>query len=300
MPKRSNDFQRLIKAIYSAMANVDGGKVTESAILHEPNGTSREVDILLESSVYDVPLIIAVECRDRSRKSDIEWIDGLIGKYHNLSVHKIIAVSRLGFSASSLEKATSANIDVRSLEQCENADWSGEFMKLGVGKFALTPLVESVNAVLSPPPIFSVTLESIIENHTGKPYGTFKCMLSECYETTVFPRIKEIIAKDLLPGVRVLEDLRRKRELTIPVDIHDAFVRGQNDARSEIKKLTFNVKTETELTTSMVDHFKYGEKVRASIATLEYPTAKQKLRIVQVAGSNQLSITSELSEKDGT
>ena len=28
------------------------------------------------------------------------------------------------------------------------------------------------------------------------------------------------------------------------------------------KKLTFNVKTETELTTSMVDHFKYGEKVR--------------------------------------
>ena len=53
-----------------------------------------------------------------------------------------------------------------------------------------------------------------------------------CYETTVFPRIKEIIAKDLLPGVRVLEDLRRKRELTIPVDIHDAFVRGQNDARS--------------------------------------------------------------------
>lgn len=298
MPRRSNEFQRLVMAIYGAMAKVEGGKVTESAVLHEPNGTPREVDILLEASIYDAPLRIAVECRDRSRKSDIEWIDGLIGKYRDLPVHKVIAVSRRGFSVTAAEKAVATKIDLRSLEQCDDADWSSEFTKLGVGQFTLTPLVESVDAELSPSPDFSITMESIIENHSGNSLGNVAWMLSDCYARTVLPRIKEFIDKDVLPGAKFLADLRRKWELTVPVDIHNVFIRGRIGAKSEVKKLTFVVKTQTELTTSVVEHFKYGEKARASVVTLEYPAAKQRLRIVQVAGSNHLSITTEVLERE--
>lgn len=294
MPRRSNEFQRLVRAIYVVMATIEGGKVTESAILYEPNGTPREVDILLEASIYDSPLRIAVECRDRSRKSDIEWIDGLIGKYRDLPVHKVIAVSRRGFSATAAEKAVAARIAVCSVEQCDEADWSSEFAKLGVGQFTITLFVESVDAELSSTPDPSITMESIIKNQRGDTLGTVAWMLSDCYDKAVLPRIKEFIDKELLPGAKVLADLQRKWALTVPIAINDVFIDGHNGARYEVKKLTFVVKTQTDLTTSVVEHYKYGEKTRASVATLEYPGAKQRLRIVQVAGSNHLSITTEV------
>ena len=61
MPKRSNEFQTLIKSIYDAMKKVEGGSVTESAILNEPDGTPREIDILIEREIYGHKLNIAIE-----------------------------------------------------------------------------------------------------------------------------------------------------------------------------------------------------------------------------------------------
>jgi hypothetical protein len=46
MPKRSNDFQRLVAYIYKNVAPI-GATVTESATLREGDGTEREVDILV-------------------------------------------------------------------------------------------------------------------------------------------------------------------------------------------------------------------------------------------------------------
>jgi hypothetical protein len=36
---------------------------------------------------------MAVECRDYTRQQNIQWVDQLIGKYKDLKVNKIIAVS---------------------------------------------------------------------------------------------------------------------------------------------------------------------------------------------------------------
>src|SRR5688572_759202 len=105
MPKRTNDFQKLIHYIYSQMVP-EGATVTESALLRERSSLAkREVDILIEYEIAGTKLRIAVECRDRSRKDDIEWIDGLIGKYRDLEVDKVIAVSNSGFSSDAIEKA---------------------------------------------------------------------------------------------------------------------------------------------------------------------------------------------------
>lgn len=151
MPQRSNDFQRLVKTIHDAMIKVDGGTVTESALLLEPDGTRREVDILLERRIADVTVRLAVECRDRSRRSDVEWIDALIGKFQRLDVDKIVAVSSTGFTAAAASKAAEHNIEVRALKQCFAGDWRAEFSSLGFAALEILPRVKQVQAVFVPP-----------------------------------------------------------------------------------------------------------------------------------------------------
>lgn len=98
MPKRTNDFQELITSVYKQIVR-DGGKVTESGMVYDKDAdTLREVDILVEYRYAHHNFKIAIECRDRSRKDSVEWIDSLIGKAKSLSVNKVVAVSKEGFT----------------------------------------------------------------------------------------------------------------------------------------------------------------------------------------------------------
>lgn len=126
MPKRTNDFQGLIKLIYDQIVP-EGGVVTESGmVLDKDAGILREVDILVEYKYAGHPFKFIVECRNHSRKQTIEWIDGLIGKTKSLDVNKVIAVSSKGFHPSAIRKANENNIETFTLEQANDTNW-GEF-----------------------------------------------------------------------------------------------------------------------------------------------------------------------------
>ncbi len=92
--------------------------------------TLREVDILIEVPAADNVLRMAVECRDHARPADVGWIDGLIGKYRDLPVHSVVAVSRTGFTSAAAQKALANRIETRSLREALAEDWTKSF---GVG-----------------------------------------------------------------------------------------------------------------------------------------------------------------------
>ena len=89
----------------------------------------REVDVLVEANLAGCIVRLAVECRDRTRRDDIEWIDQLVGKSRDLPVDKIIAVSNSGLTPAALEKAAANNIEVRTLVEAFDADWPKELVK---------------------------------------------------------------------------------------------------------------------------------------------------------------------------
>jgi hypothetical protein len=121
VPKRSNNFQRLIASIEMQLAPI-GAVVTESKLIKEKSSdTEREVDIAIESNVGQHNVLIAIECRDRSRPANLEWIDGLIGKYRDLPVEKVVAVSRSGFTKAAIRKAEEVNISTVALESAIEA-----------------------------------------------------------------------------------------------------------------------------------------------------------------------------------
>jgi len=126
MPKRTNDFQQLVLRIYVALAGTSA-TVEESALLKERNSDAhREVDVLVTTIVAGHSIRVAIECRDHSKDQDISWVDSLIGKYANLDIHKIIAVSHTGYSAAAEQKATQHDIELLTLQEAQEADWANK------------------------------------------------------------------------------------------------------------------------------------------------------------------------------
>lgn len=65
---------------------------------------------------------VFIECRDRGRPADVEWIDQLIGKYAH-GGGKVVAVSRSGFTQQATAQADAAGIATMSIEEATDADW---------------------------------------------------------------------------------------------------------------------------------------------------------------------------------
>ncbi len=129
MPKRTNDFQNLIAHIYEQLRPIDA-QVTESAmVVDQDTGELREVDILIEQMASGHPLNIGIECRDRSRKESVAWIEELIGKKNALLLNKAIAVSSKGFTGAAERKAKRNGIEVHSLIDAEKIDWASKLPK---------------------------------------------------------------------------------------------------------------------------------------------------------------------------
>ena len=111
MPKRTNPFQRVVRSLYEVLAPL-GATVEESALLTEtPTGSEREIDVLITFPTLGTQLRIAVECRDHDRPQTVEWIDSLIGKYSNLPIDKVIAVSDSGFTPAAELKAKNTKVN---------------------------------------------------------------------------------------------------------------------------------------------------------------------------------------------
>lgn len=124
MPKRSNDFQTLIKTIYEQIVP-EGGKVTESGMVYDKDaGSLREVDIFVEYRYAGHGFSFIIECRDRARSESIEWIDAIIGKSKSLNVNKVMAVSSKGFTKSAIKKARENGIETLTLRQAQETDWA--------------------------------------------------------------------------------------------------------------------------------------------------------------------------------
>src|SRR5918994_790893 len=99
--------------------------VEESMYLtDEAIDSDREIDIFISDPTGGLPpQTVAIECRDRQRKADVEWIDAIIGKYSKIRVRRVVAISRSGFTKNAIKKAKDANIDALSLDQALEADW---------------------------------------------------------------------------------------------------------------------------------------------------------------------------------
>ena len=123
MPQRTNEFQQLVYQIQHQLKDRPDTVVTESKMLVDRNtGKLREVDIAVECRVNDVPFIIALECRSRSRGPAIDWVEQAIKKHEHLS-DKLVLVANRDFSPDALDIARREGVDTVVLGDADSTDW---------------------------------------------------------------------------------------------------------------------------------------------------------------------------------
>jgi hypothetical protein len=122
MPKRTNTFQKLIYVVERYLAKE--AVITESKFLiDKQTGSPVEVDIVIESSIGGLPLIIGIECTAKNRPATVEWVREMVGKHSNLPIDKTILVSKSGFTQEAAAKAQACGFVAITLKEVQNTDW---------------------------------------------------------------------------------------------------------------------------------------------------------------------------------
>ncbi|CAA9310595.1 MAG: hypothetical protein AVDCRST_MAG93-5198 [uncultured Chloroflexia bacterium] len=199
MPRRTNDFQGLMYLIQSQLAPT-GAQVTESELLtDEAIDSDREINILISDPTDGLPpQTIAIECRDRKRKADIEWIDEIIDKYSKIRVRRVVAVSRSGFTENAFKKAEDAGIDSLLLGEALAADW-GTAVKNVTAALLRSRLVTRMSTELrfddTPNPVLlekqPKLLGAMILQADGSPLGPVENLAASMFEG---PEMQEALA----------------------------------------------------------------------------------------------------------
>jgi hypothetical protein len=220
MSKQSNAFQKLIHHIHNKIEN-NSARVTESAPLLEKNinePVKREIDVLIEKEVNGTVGKIAVECRDRAAKDDIQWIDCLIGKYQNLDVHKVIAVSNSGFSKNAFLKAKANGIDLKTIEDAFQIDFGDEFHKLGLLYISHTFKLKKFTMHFNPPLNKKPSLKTLVY-HNELEIGDLEGLANFCFEEGPKKNIIPYFKRNMLNIFKTKADTERHVliEKTIPI-----------------------------------------------------------------------------------
>jgi len=241
MPKRTNDFQALITHIYESTVP-EVGTVTESGMVYDTEAEIlREVDILVEYKFAGHEFSFIVECRDRSRKETVEWIDALVGKVKSLKVNKVIAVSSKGFAAAAIAKAKANDIETLTLEEANETHW-GEF-PIKPGILLISGETYNINDVLYKNNDKYYPITSLgIENNAmckGAIVGSLKEIVQLYFEEHIVPQIDEYKKKNLGELFKTKEDTEKilyvEGEYTWP----EISVIDTNDNKTSFSKIKY-------------------------------------------------------------
>jgi hypothetical protein len=160
-------------------------------MIEESFGDEREIDVRLTAKVTGLPVTIAVECRDHSRKQTKEWIDQLIGKFIGTTpkVDRVIAVSRSGFTAGAEKKALEHRILTITLSEVQTVDWPKQFqcIRIAESRMEVTPAKFGVS------PRMEIALDSATLVVNSAPVGS----LREIVLSVLVPLARSEIMKQL-------------------------------------------------------------------------------------------------------
>lgn len=141
MPKRTNEFQRLVKWLHEQIDK--NWEVTESETLtHRLTEKGREVDIVCRYRLGPHEVIVSIECTDTGRKADSAWVESMAKKHEHLPTSKLILWSGNGFYKPALELAEKLGIETVSQDGRITEEWAkfANIFKQGTIKL-ITPVI---------------------------------------------------------------------------------------------------------------------------------------------------------------
>ena len=283
MPKTTNEFQELIATIYEQITPRDG-KVTESGMVFDQDtSTLREVDILVEYRYAHHDFRVIIECRDRSRKGTVQWIDELIGKTRSLAVNKVVAVSKEGFTKTAISKARAHGIDTLTVEEATGTDWQAYLIKPGIVVFSdenyrlHDVLFREGGEYRS---LKELGLDSTVVKE-GKELGSIKGTFDYFFLKFLLPHIQSKVKADFLDIFKTREDLAKTLYIECDQTFTGFVVRLDSGAEADISNLKFIIHGTRCSTDVKQTHIKFNDLMASTGQHLDTDGSVLKFSIVQ-------------------
>jgi len=128
----AREFERLVARIEASVAPLGATVKSPDRITDYTTGHLREVDASVRYKLGTSEVLIVIECRKRSRKQDIIWIEQLATKSRSIRANKIIAVSETPFSSAAQKSALSHQVELRTLSPAPLEKIAGWFTPSGI------------------------------------------------------------------------------------------------------------------------------------------------------------------------
>lgn len=124
MQKTGKSLEKLITSLEKALVD-SGNVVVESPkrLTDKITGKLREHDVVLTINQAHHQVIVAIECRDRSRPITVNEVEGLWKKCQDTGVDHGVIVSSIGFYNTARKKADFLGIRCLDIEEVESFDW---------------------------------------------------------------------------------------------------------------------------------------------------------------------------------
>lgn len=137
-------FEKLVTLIETHLGPSGATIASPDHILDKVTGQLREVDASIRYYVGSIPILITIECRDRTGDEDVIWIEQLIAKRESIGASATVAVSSSGFTQPALVKARLHGIETRLLRDVSDEairEWAQKIKIIIVrGQFGLGQL----------------------------------------------------------------------------------------------------------------------------------------------------------------
>jgi len=122
--KQGKALENLIASLEKALAKNTNITVHSPKRLRDrTTGKLREHDVVLELKEGHHSILIAIECRDRSRPIGVPQVEGFGAKCQDTGISKGIIVSTRGFCNTARTKANHLGIRCLDIEEVEKFDW---------------------------------------------------------------------------------------------------------------------------------------------------------------------------------
>jgi hypothetical protein len=95
MTPKWKEFEQLIARIERAIAPSGAELKSPDQLPDKVTGELREVDVSIRYKVGTCPILITIECRDRSKVEDVTWIEQLAEKKRFIGASMTLAVSSI-------------------------------------------------------------------------------------------------------------------------------------------------------------------------------------------------------------
>lgn len=117
MRRAGRELEELVALLEEALGPSGAKVASPDHIADRETGETREVDVSIRAVVGSVPVLVIIECRDRSRIQDVTWIEQVAQKRNGLGAAKAVAVASSGFSGAAMAKAQALGIETRVIRQ---------------------------------------------------------------------------------------------------------------------------------------------------------------------------------------